>query len=224
VTTISRVAPILSQRFPGYDDRRINDQLRANAFIADLNEASQQVEDTWPNLMIMSLPNDHTAGITPEYPTPRAMVADNDLALGRIVEAVTKSKFWSSTVIFVIEDDSQEGWDHISAYRTIGMVLSPYSLLNKTIHTQYNTTSVVRSIEQILGLPPMNGLDATALPMFDCFEKNKNDSYTYKFIPNKIALNEMNSPISKLNGKALSLAKNLLKVNMIKLIWEMMMN
>jgi YVTN family beta-propeller protein len=211
VTTISRVAPILSQRFPGYDDRRINDQLRANAFIADLNEASQQVEDTWPNLMIMSLPNDHTAGITPEYPTPRAMVADNDLALGRIVEAVTKSKFWSSTVIFVIEDDSQEGWDHISAYRNIGMVLSPYSLLNKTIHTQYNTTSVVRSIEQILGLPPMNGLDATALPMFDCFEKNKNDSYTYKFIPNKIALNEMNSPISKLNGKALSLAKKSIK-------------
>ena len=207
IPTISRVLPILSQKFPGYDDRRINDQLRANAFIEDLNEASQEVEDKWPNLMIMSLPNDHTAGITPGYPTPRAMVADNDLALGRIIEAVTKSKFWDSTVIFVTEDDSQEGWDHISAYRTTGLVISPYSRLQKTIHTQYNTTSIVRSIEQILGLPPMNSLDATALPMNDCFNLLKDNQYTFKYLPNKIPLNEMNKELASLKGKSLELAK-----------------
>lgn len=207
IPTISRVLPILSQNFPGYDDRRINDQLRANAFIEDLNEASNKSEDQWPNLMIMSLPNDHTAGISPGYPTPRAMVADNDLALGRIIEAVTKSKFWDSTVIFVTEDDSQEGWDHISAYRTTGLVISPYSRLQKTIHTQYNTTSIVRSIEQILGLPPMNGLDATALPMFDCFNLEKDNSYSFKYLPNQVPLNEMNIPLSLRKGKSLTLAK-----------------
>ena len=216
IPTISRVLPILSQKFPGYDDRRINDQLRANAFIEDLNEASNQSEDKWPNLMIMSLPNDHTAGISPGYPTPRAMIADNDLALGRIIEAVTKSKFWDSTVIFVTEDDSQEGWDHISAYRTTGLVISPYSRLQKTIHTQYNTTSIVRSIEQILGLPPMNGLDATALPMFDCFNWEKDNSYSFKYLPNQVPLNEMNLPLALRKGKSLSLAKQSVKGNLNK--------
>jgi YVTN family beta-propeller protein len=207
VTTISRVQPILSQKYPGYDDPRINDQLRANAFIAELNEADQQSGDQWPELMVMALPNDHNAGMTPGYPTPRAMVADNDLALARIVEAVSKSRFWKSTVIFVTEDDSQSGWDHISAYRTTGFVLSPYSRLKKTIHTQYNQTSMVRSIEQILGIPPMNGLDATALPMSDCFTPNRDDRFVYPSIPNRIALNEMNHQLADLKGKSLRFAK-----------------
>ena len=119
--------------------------------------------------MILALPADHTAGTAPGFPTPRAMVADNDLALGRIIEAVTKSRFWKNTVIFVTEDDSQAGWDHVSAYRTTGFVISPYSRLQKTVHTNYNQTCIVRTIEQILGIPPMNSIDATALPMFNCF-------------------------------------------------------
>jgi hypothetical protein len=139
-------------------------------------------------------------------PTPRAMVADNDLALGRIIEAVSKSKFWENTVIFVTEDDSQAGWDHVSAYRTTGFVVSPYSRLKKTIKTNYNQTSVVRSIEQILGIPPMNLMDATALPMFECFE-NTATLESFNFIKNKIPLNEMNPDLSKLKGKALSYAK-----------------
>ena len=80
-----------------------------------------------PNLMILSLPNDHTAGTAPDFPTPNAMVADNDLALGRIIDLITHSKYWDSTVVFITEDDSQSGWDHISAYRTVGLVVSPYS-------------------------------------------------------------------------------------------------
>ena len=134
------------------------------------------------------------------------MVADNDLALGRIMEALSKSRFWDSTVVFVTEDDSQSGWDHISSYRTIGLVLSPYSNLNRTIHTNYNQTSLVRTIEQILGLPPMNIIDATALPMFDCFT-NKKSNYRYSTILNKIPLNEMNKPLSLLKGKARHYAK-----------------
>ena len=119
--------------------------------------------------MIMALPDDHTAGTSPGFPTPRAAVADNDLALGRIIEAVTHSRFWKETVIFVTEDDSQGGWDHISPYRTVGLVVSPYSAMHQTVHTAYNQQGMVRTIELILGLPPMNVEDAIAAPMYDCF-------------------------------------------------------
>src|SRR5206468_8909253 len=108
---------------------------------------------------------------------------DNDLALGRIVEALSRSRFWDSTAIFVTEDDSQSGWDHVSAYRTVGFVISPYSHLQKTVHTNYNQTCIVRTIEQILGIPPMNIIDATALPLFDCFNKQPSPE-PYSFLKN----------------------------------------
>jgi YVTN family beta-propeller protein len=205
-TTISRVRPILAQNFPGCDDEVINDQMRADAFIRELNETAARPGDEWPNLMVMSLPNDHTAGLSPAFPTPRAMVADNDLAVGRIVEAITKSRFADSTVIFITEDDSQAGWDHVSAYRTTGFVISPYSRLRRTVKTNYNQTSVVRTIEQILGLPPMNVIDATALPMFDCFS-NKADNAPYTALQNRVPLDEMNKPLSVLRGRARQYAK-----------------
>jgi hypothetical protein len=135
------------------------------------------------------------------FPTPRAAVADNDLALGRIIEALSKSRFWDSTVVFVTEDDSQSGWDHVSAYRTTGFVISPFSRLNKTVHTNYNQTCIVRTIEQILGIPPMNIMDATALPMFDCFTDKINRT-PYTFLKNQIPLDEMNKPAKSLTGKA----------------------
>ena len=206
VTTISRVRPILSSAYPGYDDPRITDQLRADAFIKELNQYAGRPGDEWPQLMILSLPDDHTTGMSPGFPTPRAMVADNDLALGRIIEAVSHSRFWDSTAIFVTEDDSQSGWDHISAYRTTGFVVSPYSRLQKTISTDYNQTSLVRTIEQILGIPPMNAMDATALPMFDCFA-GKPDKSSYTVIPNRILLDEMNHPLSALKGRSLRYAR-----------------
>src|SRR5262249_37288206 len=158
-----------------------------SAFIDELHNYEKQSGDALPNLMVMALPNDHTTGTRPGYPKPQSMVADNDLALGRIIEALTKSRFWKNTVVFVTEDDSQDGWDHVSAYRTTAFMISPYSCLQSTIKTNYNQTSVVRSIEQILGIPPMNALDATALPMFNCFSDRPSD-YTYTAIPNKIPL------------------------------------
>jgi YVTN family beta-propeller protein len=200
-STISRVRPIMSVDYPCYDGHVFTDQLRADAFIKELDEIEKEPGDQLPQLMILALPLDHTSGMREGFPTPRAMVADNDLALGRIIEALTKSRFWDSTVVFITEDDSQDGWDHVSAYRTTGFVISPYSRLQKTVHTNYNQTCVVRTIEQILGIPPMNVMDATALPMFDCFTR-KPDNQTYSFEKNIIPLNEMNKGAASLSGKA----------------------
>jgi DNA-binding beta-propeller fold protein YncE len=205
-TTISRVRLILAPGYPGYDTHVINDQVRADAFIKELKEYEAKPGDTWPQLMVLALPADHTGGLKPGLPTPRAMVADNDLALGRIVEAVSHSRFYNSTVIFVTEDDSQDGWDHVSAYRTIGNVISPYSRLQHKVGTNYNQTCIVRTIEQILGIPPMNVIDATALPMFTCFN-NKASDFAYNHIENKVPLDEMNKVLSSLKGAELYYAK-----------------
>ncbi len=209
-TTISRVEPMLSDTFPGSDQLKITEQIRADAFIEELQAYEKMPGDQLPELCVMALALDHTTGTRPGMPTPRAMVADNDLALGRIIEAVSNSRFWKNTVIFVTEDDSQEGWDHVSAYRTTGFVISPYSRLQKSISTNYNQTSVVRSIEQILGIPPMNLMDATALPMFNCFGESYSEK-GYKSSPNQIALDEMNPELEELSGKGLSFAKKSLR-------------
>ena len=154
----------------------------------------------------MALSNDHTAGTRPGLPTPRALVADNDVALGQIIEAISKSRFWKNTAIFITEDDSQDGWDHVSAYRTVGAVVSPYSRLKKTVKTNYNQVSILRTIEQILGIPPMNISDAVAMPMFDCFSSIP-DFSPYQALPNQIPLNEMNKSLAELKGAALHFAR-----------------
>jgi YVTN family beta-propeller protein len=200
-TTISRVRPILAPGYPGFDGQNVPDQMRAAAFIKELKEYEKQPGDQLPNLIVMALPADHTVGTKEGNPTPQAMVADNDLALGQIIEALTKSKFWSSTVVFVTEDDSQSGWDHVSAYRTTGLVVSPYSHLQKTVHTNYNQTCMVRTIEQILGIPPMNVIDATALPMYDCFTTLPDPS-AYVKLKNRVSLTEKNKSVAELSGKA----------------------
>jgi hypothetical protein len=200
-TTIGRIRPIISPAYPDCENLIFTDQLRAEIFIHDLQQAEQASGDSLPDLMVLSLPDDHTAGTSPNFPAPQAMVADNDLALGRIVDAVTHSRFWDSTVIFVTEDDSQSGWDHISPYRTTGLVISPYSVMGRAIHTNYNQTGMVRTIEQILGIPPMNVVDATALPMWDCFGDQRVD-YQYSHLPNRIPLDQMNKSLADLKGKA----------------------
>ena len=205
-TTIARIRPIISPGYPDCDNLVFTDQLRADIFINEWKQYEQEAGDSLPDLMILSLPNDHTAGTSPGFPVPRAMVADNDLALGRIIDVITHSRFWDSTVVFITEDDSQSGWDHISSYRTSGLVISPYSVLGKTIHTNYNQTGMVRTIEQVLGIPPMNVIDATALPMFDCFTAQKT-AYAYTFLPNIIPLNKMNKPLAALKGRASYYAK-----------------
>lgn len=205
-TTIEPVKSILSQTYPSYGNHEFSDAMRADAFISELKNYEALPGDQLPELMIMALPNDHTNGTRPGSPTPRAFVADNDRALGLIVEAVSKSRFWENTVIFVVEDDSQGGWDHVSAYRTVSLVISPYSRLKSVNHTFYTQPSMVRTIEQILGLPPMNIQDAIANPMADCFGTVP-DKTPFVAVPSNIRIDEMNPQLVSLNGRALHYAR-----------------
>jgi YVTN family beta-propeller protein len=200
-TTIEPVRNILSQTYPSVGDLIFPDVMRADILIRELKDIEAMPGDKLPELMMIALPNDHTAGMRPGSPSPRAMVADNDYALGKIVEAFSKSRFWENTVIFVVEDDSQSGWDHVSAYRTVALVISPYSRLKSTISTYYTQPSMVRTIEQILGLPPMNIQDAIASPMTNCF-KSTADKTPYVAVPNNIPLDEMNKALVSLTGDA----------------------
>jgi len=206
LTTIEPVKPLLSTTYPGYDGHSVPDVLRADVFNKDIKKYDQMEGDQLPELMILALPADHTAGTRPGFPTPRAMVADNDLALGQIIETLSHSKFWKNTVVFVTEDDSQSGWDHVSAYRTVGLVMSAYSRKQEAVHAAYNQPSMVRTIEQILGIPPMNIQDAIAPTMDACFNEVP-DLAPYTALENRIPLDEMNPETSALNGKALHYAK-----------------
>lgn len=159
-------------------------------------------EGQMPQFILICLPVDHTSGTRAGSPTPSACVADNDLAFGRIVEAFSHSQFWKETVIFGIEDDPQNGFDHVSGYRTTAYCISPYTKRGSVISTQYNTTSILRTIEQILGLPPMNQFDATAVPMFDCFGSAP-DFRPFESVPNQVALDEMNPDPNKISDALL---------------------
>jgi YVTN family beta-propeller protein len=205
-STIEPVRNILSQTYPSVGDLIFPDVMRADILINELHNYEAMPGDQLPALMMAALPNDHTTGTRPGSPTPRAMVADNDYAVGKIVEAFSKSRFWENTVIFIVEDDSQNGWDHVSAYRTVALVISPYSRLNTTIHDYYSQPSMVRTIEQILGLEPMNIQDAIANTMSACFGQTP-DMTPYTAVQNNIPLDEMNKPLSSLSGKALHFAK-----------------
>jgi hypothetical protein len=123
-----------------------------------------------PRLQIVRLPSDHTHGSSKGSRTPTAYVAENDLALGQIVEAVSHSKFWPQTAIFVLEDDAQNGPDHVDAHRSIAFVISPYTKRGVVDSTMYSTSSLLRTMELILGLRPMSQFDAAATPMFNTFQ------------------------------------------------------
>ena len=202
-STIARLRPIISAQFPDCDNMVFSDQQRADVFIKEWKQFEQN--NNLPNLMVLSLPNDHTAGTSPDFPTPDAMVADNDLALGRIIEMITKSKYWDSTVVFITQDDSQSGWDHVSAYRTVGLVVSPYSS-GKLVSSHFNQVSMLRTIEQILGIPPMNVVDATSRLMTECFQMKKQD-FSYIHLSTNIPLDKMNKPMHTLSGKAKKFAE-----------------
>ena len=167
----------------------IPDQFRADFFLKELKEFEAKGE--FPNLVFICLPNDHTSGTSPGNPTPASCMADNDLAFGRIIEGLSQSPFWKDMAIFSIEDDPQDGWDHISGYRTTAYCISPYVKRGQVVSTQYNTTSIIRTIEQILGMPPMNQFDASATPMFDCFTETPNMT-RFQSVPNNIPLDQMN--------------------------------
>jgi hypothetical protein len=196
---IESLRPYLVTNTVGWD-MNIPDVFRAAQFIAELKQFEQRGD--FPNLSIICLPNDHTSGTKPDSPTPDAQVADNDLALGRIVEALSRSRYWPETCILVIEDDPQNGWDHVSGFRTTAYVISPYSRLRRTVSTQYNQTSLIRTMELMLGLPPMNQLDATATPMSDCFT-NAPDLTPFAVLPNNIPLDQMNPEAKKVSDALL---------------------
>ena len=146
---------------------RPRDVGRAAIFLKGLHQAERT--GLWPQFMVMSLPEDHTQGLAAGAFTPVANVAENDQALGRIVEGISRSRFWKETAIFVIEDDAQNGPDHVDAHRTEGLVISPYVKRGVVDSTQYTTASMVRTMEMILKLPPMTQFDRNATPMLNAF-------------------------------------------------------
>jgi hypothetical protein len=139
----------------------------------------------------MVLSNDHTRVLSAGASTPRAMVADNDEALGRIVDLISHSSIWSSSAIFVVEDDSQDGADHVDAHRIPAMVISPYAKPGAVVHTRYDFASVLHSMELIMGMSPLGFHDALGVPMYDAFQATPN-SDPYTLIPSNIDLLETN--------------------------------
>src|SRR5207249_3257464 len=146
-------------------------------------------------LQIVRLPSDHTYGTTLGKHTPIALVGDNDLALGRFVEAVSHSRFWPRTAIFVVEDDAQNGPDHVDAHRTVAFMISPYAKRGAVDSTMYSTSSMLRTMELILGLKPMSQYDAAATPMFNSFQAGA-DTRPYSALAAKVDLTERNPKVA----------------------------
>ncbi len=171
----------------------VRDTGRAEVFLKEFREYEKT--NTLPQFIVMSLGEDHTTGTTPGTFTPQACVASNDLALGRLVDAVSHSKYWPETAIFVIEDDAQNGPDHVDAHRTVGLVISPYTTRGSLDSTQYSTVSMIRTMELILGLPPLSQFDAAARPMFASFT-DKPDLTPYTARPPRIDLDARNDRLA----------------------------
>lgn len=186
--SVESLKPFSPTKYVGWN-MSVPDQFRADFIINELKEYEAKGE--FPNMVLICLPQDHGSGTARGCPTPSACVADNDLAFGRIAEALSHSKFWKEMAIFGIEDDPQNGWDHVSGYRTTAYVLSPYVKRGELVSTQYNTISILRTMEQILGMKPMNQFDASAVPMFDCFTDTP-DFTPFKSVPTNIPIDTMN--------------------------------
>ncbi len=161
-----------SKEWNRYRRESIPDYKKADLFIGDFKAAVQK--NRWHNLTLISLTDDHTSGTRAGAKTPFAYVASNDWALGKIVEAITQSPIWEKSAIFVIEDDAQNGPDHVDAHRTVALVISPFTARGSVDSTFYTSTGMVRSIGLALGLPPLSQHDAAATPMFRCFTGKKN--------------------------------------------------
>jgi YVTN family beta-propeller protein len=179
-----------SYYMPRFKGHKVRDTDNVETFLEEYRDFEKK--GTMPRFIIMSLGEDHTFGTKPGAFTPAACVASNDLALGRLVEAVSHGKHWEETAIFVIEDDAQNGPDHVDAHRTVGLVISPYIRRNSVDSTQYATVSMIRTMELILGLPPLSQYDAAARPMFASFT-DRADLTPYKHESARIALNALNS-------------------------------
>jgi DNA-binding beta-propeller fold protein YncE len=182
------LGPDISPTYPAFD-LKIPDQTRADAWIAELQTFAR--DGNMPGLEILHLPNDHLAAGSVGYHTPRALMADNDLALGRIIEALSRSKFWPETVVFVLEDDAQAGPDHVDSHRSVLLVVSPYNRPG-THHRFINTVDVVAAIEDILHLGRLSKYDYFSRPLTDVFATTP-DLSSYSAAAAQVDLNEMNA-------------------------------
>jgi len=175
-------------KYPTFD-LKIKDQDRLDIWLAEFKEFERNGQ--LPALNIVRLPDDHTNGTRAGSHSPRAMIADNDLALGRLVEAISHSVYWKDSAIFVLEDDSQNGPDHVDAHRSPGFVISPFTKRGIVDSTLYTTSGMLRTMELILGLPPMTQYDAAATPMYNAFTTASTDT-PYTARPATINIEEVN--------------------------------
>jgi len=199
---IASTAPKLGEHsdlnFAGYD-LAVSDQTRLDEWLTEFQQF--QADSNLPTVQLVRLPNDHTAGTRPNSPTPRAYMADNDLALGRLVDAVSHSTFWPETAICVLEDDAQNGPDHVDAHRTVALIVSPYTQTGAVDSTFYSTSSMLRTIELIVGLPPMTQFDAAATPMLASFSDTPNLQPYSAVVPDQ-PLDEVNTAASPMSAKS----------------------
>ena len=199
---------ILARNYPTYTNA-IPDVVRAGIFLKDLAQWEQS--GSMPNLVILQLPCDHTFGTTPGASTPKAMVADNDTALGQIVEGLSKSRFWPKMAIFVVEDDAQNGVDHVDGHRTVALVASPYARRGHVDSTFYSNQSIVKTIGLILGTPALSLFDLIANDMRASFS-DQPDPSAYSAVTPKQSLDETNPQVSALRGAARKAAQDSAKM------------
>ena len=206
---VPALQPICSQSYPN-NSTSIPDQIRAEEYLREL--AVREKSGELPQLTVLTLNNDHTNGTSPNSPTPKAMVADNDLALGRIVEGISKSRFWRSSLILVVEDDAQNGLDHVDGHRTVALAIGPHVRRGAVDSNFYNHTSMIRTIQDIYRIPPRTRFLASARTMNSVFTPQA-DASPYKCITPKQPLDEMNPPLAGLEGRRLRAARQSLAMN-----------
>ncbi|MBA3441780.1 MAG: beta-propeller fold lactonase family protein [Pyrinomonadaceae bacterium] len=177
-------------------EERFRGNSRLGEWLAEFREYVADREagrpDRLPNFSMLRFPNDHTAGLRADVPTPQFFMADNDYAVGRLVEAVSNSPYWKDTAIFIVEDDAQDGPDHVDAHRSPALVISAYNRPGALVHEFHNTVSLIRTMELLLGLPPMNALDASATPI-DIFQTQA-DLSPYRAVLPEVALDNLITP------------------------------
>lgn len=206
---VPALTKIISSRYP-FSSTSIPDQIRADEFLREF--AEMEKSGTLANISVIHLNEDHTNGTRPGSPTPRAMVADNDLALGRIVEAISKSRFWAESLILVVEDDAQDGFDHVDGYRTVALAIGPHVRRGAVDSNFYTHTCLVRTIQDIFEIPPRTRYASAARAMTSIFTPDAGNA-PYQCLPARIPLDEMNPPLSALDGKRLWAARQSLAMN-----------
>jgi YVTN family beta-propeller protein len=206
---VPALAKYCSKSYPS-NSTTIPDAIRAEEYLREL--AVREKSGQMPNLNILTLSNDHTNGTSPKSPTPRAMVAADDLALGRIVEGISKSRFWAKSLILVVEDDAQDGVDHVDGRRTVALAIGPFIRRGVVDSNNYNHLSMVRTIQEIFRIQPRTRFAKAARPMTSVFTAAA-DTTPYQHLTPKVQMDEMNPPLKALNGRQLWAARQSLAID-----------